>query len=87
MGGWVMEMVFLNLGMNIVVFPCGNILAIDELYGSESLSQVLLPVYNLMKLPTMMEDISVLIHDNACKFAAFVRNRRSKSVTIAKSKE
>ena len=62
-------------GINIVSFPCGIILSVDELYGSESLSQVLLPIYSLMKDAGLREDVKVLIHDNACKFAAFVKNR------------
>jgi len=62
-------------GINIVTFPCGTILSCDELYGSESLSQVLLPIYSLMKQPDLQRDVRVLIHDNACRFAAFLKKR------------
>ena len=62
-------------GMNIVCFPCGTILSVDELYGSESLSQVLLPLYSLFKDEGLRNDVTVLLHDNACKFAAFIKNR------------
>ena len=66
-------------GVNIVTFPCGQILSVDQLYGSESLSQVLLPVYALMKNPELKSNVKTIIHDNACKFAAFVKKRRAKS--------
>ena len=66
-------------GINILVFPCGQILGIDELFGSESLTQVLIPLLNLMKQPRMLEDVKVFIHDNACRMVAFMKNRASKS--------
>ena len=62
-------------GINIVSFPCGTIVDVAELYGSESLSQVLLPLHSLMKIPSIRRDVKVLIHDNACRFKAFVSNR------------
>jgi hypothetical protein len=62
-------------GVNIITFPCGTILSVEELYGSESLSQVLLPLYSLMKSEDLQRDVKVLIHDNACRFAAFVKKR------------
>ena len=64
-------------GVNIVSFPCGTIVDVQELYGSESLSQVLLPLHGLMKIPSIKRDVKVLIHDNACRFSAFVQNRAS----------
>ena len=63
-------------GINIIVFPCGTILSMDELFGSESLSQVLLPLYSLFEDSDLRKDVKVLIHDNACKFATFVKNRK-----------
>ena len=66
-------------GVNIVTFPCGQILSVDPLFGSESLSQVLLPLHALMKEPSLKRDVKILVHDNACKFAAFVKNRQDKS--------
>ena len=62
-------------GVNIISFPCGTILSVDELYGSESLSQVLLPLYSLFKNESLRKDVKVLIHDNACRFSAFVKKR------------
>ena len=62
-------------GVNIVSFPCGTIVDVQELYGSESLTQVLLPLHTLMKIPSIKNDVRVLIHDNACRFSAFVQNR------------
>ena len=44
-------------GVNVVSYPCGIILSIEELYGSESLSQVLLPIYGLMSLPAIRQDV------------------------------
>ena len=44
-------------GMNIVSFPCGTILSIEELFGCKSLSQVLLPVYSLMSFPTLRQSV------------------------------
>ena len=44
-------------GVNVVTFPCGIILSIEELFGSESLSQVLLPIYSLMKIQTIREQV------------------------------
>ena len=70
-------------GVNLVLFPCGIILSVDELYGSESLSQVLLPIYALMKNEGLREDVKVLIHDNACKFAAFVQKRRDETTLMS----
>ena len=63
-------------GINIVVFPCGTILSMDELFGCESLSQVLLPLYSLFEDPSLRRDVKVLMHDNACKFATFVKKRK-----------
>lgn len=71
-------------GVNILVFPCGHILGVQELFGSESLTQVLLPLYELMKMPGMIDDVKVFIHDNACRFGAFMRNRKSKSPLMEK---
>ena len=51
-------------GVNVVSFPCGIILSIEELFGSESLSQVLLPVYSLMNLPAIRQDVK-----GDCSFA------------------
>ena len=62
-------------GINIVNFPCGTIVDAAELYGSESLSQVVLPLYSLMKISSIQNDVKVLIHDNACRFSAFVKKR------------
>ena len=64
-------------GVNILVFPCGYILGFDELFGSESLTQVLLPLAKLMQQPRMLDDIKVFVHDNACRMAAFIKNRSS----------
>ena len=36
---------------------CGIILSIEELFGSESLSQVLLPIYALMNIPVIRQDV------------------------------
>ena len=69
-------------GINVVSFPYGTILSVEELYGSESLSQVLLPVHQLMKIESIRNNVRVLIHDNACKFAAFVQRRRDTSDTL-----
>ena len=44
-------------GINVVSFPCGIILSIEELFGSESLSQVLLPVYSLMNIPAIRQNV------------------------------
>ena len=44
-------------GINVVTFPCGTILSIEELFGCESLSQVLLPVYSLMNLPSLRQSV------------------------------
>ena len=44
-------------GMNIVSFPCGTILSIEELFGCESLSQVLLPLYSLMSFSTLRQSV------------------------------
>ena len=70
-------------GMNIILFPCGTILSVDELFGSESLSQVLLPLYALMKNEGLRNDVKVLIHDNGCKFAGFVQKRKDLSPIMA----
>ena len=44
-------------GINVVSFPCGTILSMEELFGSESLSQVLLPINNLMTNETLRRDV------------------------------
>ena len=44
-------------GVNIVSRPCGIILSMEELYGSESLSQVLLPIHSLMNSSSLKRDI------------------------------
>ena len=44
-------------GINVVTFPCGTILSVEELFGCESLSQVLLPVYSLMSLPSLRDSV------------------------------
>ena len=49
-------------GINVVTYPCGVILSMEELFGSESLSQVLLPVYSLMNRPTIRQSVK----GNAC---------------------
>ena len=74
-------------GVNILTFPCGQILAVDELYGSESLTQVLIPLFNLMSLPKMLDDVRVFVHDNACRLAAFIKNRTSNSEVLQKLME
>ena len=71
-------------GVNILTYPCGQILAVDELYGSESLTQVLIPLFNLMCIPQMQDDVQVLVHDNACRLAAFIKNRNSDSEVLQK---
>ena len=43
--------------VNVVSYPCGIILSIEELFGSESLSQVLLPIYALMNIPVIRQDV------------------------------
>ena len=50
---------------------------------SESLSQVLLPLYALMKNEGLRDDVKVLIHDNGCKFAGFVQKRKDISPIMA----
>ena len=44
-------------GINIVSYPCGTILSMEELFGSESLSQVLLPVQSLMKYEAIRDNV------------------------------
>ena len=44
-------------GVNIVSRPCGIILSMEELYGCESLSQVLLPIHALMKTPSIKKEV------------------------------
>ena len=44
-------------GINVVCFPCGTILSMQELFGSESLSQVLLPIHDLMSSSTLRRDV------------------------------
>ena len=44
-------------GINVVSRPCGIILSMEELYGSESLSQVLLPIHSLMKMPSVKDNV------------------------------
>lgn len=107
---------------NVVSFPCGILLSIEELFGSVSLSQVPLPIYSLMNLDAIRNNVKgktsfglvwkqkmstcprkiaptligiknyllssldlyipVLVHDNSCKFAAFVRNRQESSAIM-----
>jgi hypothetical protein len=63
-------------GVNIVTYPCGTILSVSELYGSESLSQVFLPIHELMSHKTMQDNIKCFLHDNACHFKNFLTKRR-----------
>ena len=44
-------------GINVVSFPCGTILSMEELFGSESLSQVLLPIHSLMRCESLRNDV------------------------------
>ena len=44
-------------GINVVTFPCGTILSVEELFGSESLSQVLLPIYSLMNIKVIRDHV------------------------------
>lgn len=44
-------------GINVVCFPCGTILSMEELFGSESLSQVLLPINSLMANESIRKDV------------------------------
>ena len=44
-------------GVNVVTYPCGVILSMEELFGSESLSQVLLPIHSLMNRPSIRQNV------------------------------
>ncbi|CAF1120798.1 unnamed protein product [Didymodactylos carnosus] len=61
-----------SAGIVAAVYNCGYICAVDELYGSESLSQVYNFLVNIVKkfevLPT------VIAYDDACNLVRFIRN-------------
>jgi hypothetical protein len=73
----------LKSGVNIVTYPCGFILSVSELYCSESLSQVFLPIHELMSYPTMQNNVKCFVHDNGCHFKKFLTKRRELSSVTA----
>ena len=61
-----------NAGCLVAVTPCLQIAAITPLWGSESITQLLL---FLLALQTLFTDLAYVIYDNACPVARHLRKR------------
>ena len=63
---------------NIVgVFPCGIFVLWDELYGSESISQVYSVV--LEYLPSTSHNINTILSDDACHLVRYAKNQSDRN--------
>ena len=80
-----------TVGILIGTYPCGNVTLFEELYGSESLSQVYAHVTDyISKLPEeSRNNLKEFVYDDACHMAKFAANpvRADKNETTKKFKE
>ena len=58
-------------GVFVTVLPCGHIVTVQHLLGSESLPQV---AFSFSRALDALPDKTVLCYDNACALARFCRN-------------
>ena len=65
-----------TVGILVSTFPCGIITVFEELFGSESLTQVYaIMVEYFAKLPSpSREKILEIVYDDACHFKKFSEN-------------
>ena len=70
-----------TVGILVSAFPCGIITVFEELFGSESLSQVYaIMVEYFAKLPkTSREKIIEILYDDACHFKKFSEDEKRAS--------
>ena len=62
-----------TVGLLIGTYPCGVVVLVDELFGSEAVSQVCGQVTE--HLGKLKEDnLEVLVYDDACHLAAYAKN-------------
>ncbi|XP_044181754.1 uncharacterized protein LOC114956987, partial [Acropora millepora] len=75
-------------GILVMERPCGIVINVNELFGSESKSQVYAHIHNLLEKP-QFDQTSVICYDDACHLKRFAQNpiRCSKTDIASRSCE
>lgn len=60
-------------GILVMERPCGIVINVNELFGSESKSQVYAHIHNLLEKP-QFDQTSVICYDDACHLKRFAQN-------------